>query len=410
MNKRLFLTSVLAITVAGPAFVVEAKANRQAQTYNQFSEPMVENATYTGAAVYANLHVDGSTEDPAVADPSFTICPADSYCPGVDSNSQPDSTAIFVCDTVSSGDYPNSDEGSSDFGQCYRDCVTSDVTDAATLVSGGRIYATGERTCAAATCRQGYHTVAGVYNLRTVIGSDNADQYATSSSPNSANYNLGPGQFVVDFGANKGRLVGFASCSAYQGSGGISESGPNNYSWSSSPTMVNSNGGNVPSNFWSTGDYCYCGLSSFTEYSGGTAGTEHQLDANGAVYVYVGVGSVTGASCSSNCATECGRLLSTVSGDQYGNDWAFSQFRQAMIDSIGSPYTTCAVNNISITWNGATQENIDANNAGYCVYEGDIRTPVAATPRAGYTFAGWTFQDNTQQQGGGNEQSGSEQP
>ena len=55
---------------------------------------------------------------------------------------------------------------------------------------------------------------------------------------------------------------------------------------------------------------------------------------------------------------------------------------------------TCAVNIITINWNGATAAAISANNAGTTVYGGDIRTPQSIDPSqvpAGKRFVGWKF-------------------
>ena len=51
-------------------------------------------------------------------------------------------------------------------------------------------------------------------------------------------------------------------------------------------------------------------------------------------------------------------------------------------------------NTITVIWNGATQADIDANNAGTVTYGGDIRTPVRPDPSQipiGKRFVGWTF-------------------
>ena len=51
----------------------------------------------------------------------------------------------------------------------------------------------------------------------------------------------------------------------------------------------------------------------------------------------------------------------------------------------------CTPNTIIINWSGADTEDVLANNAGYCTYGGDIRTPVKAQHKPGQTFVGWTF-------------------
>ena len=51
-------------------------------------------------------------------------------------------------------------------------------------------------------------------------------------------------------------------------------------------------------------------------------------------------------------------------------------------------------NTITVIWNGATAEDVAANNAGTVTYGGDIRTPVRPDPSqipVGKRFVGWTF-------------------
>ena len=51
-------------------------------------------------------------------------------------------------------------------------------------------------------------------------------------------------------------------------------------------------------------------------------------------------------------------------------------------------------NTITVIWNGATAEDVAANNAGTVTYGGDIRTPVRPDPSQipiGKRFVGWTF-------------------
>ena len=54
-------------------------------------------------------------------------------------------------------------------------------------------------------------------------------------------------------------------------------------------------------------------------------------------------------------------------------------------------FGTCAANEITINWTDATADDIAANNAGMCSYDGEIRTPVRAATKPGKTFVGWKF-------------------
>lgn len=64
------------------------------------------------------------------------------------------------------------------------------------------------------------------------------------------------------------------------------------------------------------------------------------------------------------------------------------------IQDDGTYNASCLPNTITITWNGATAEDISANNAGSVSYGGDIRTPRVADSTQipiGKTFVGWKF-------------------
>ena len=56
-------------------------------------------------------------------------------------------------------------------------------------------------------------------------------------------------------------------------------------------------------------------------------------------------------------------------------------------------------NTITVIWNGATAEDVAANNAGTITYGGDIRTPVRVDPSqipVGKRFVGWVFRKPVQ--------------
>lgn len=76
------------------------------------------------------------------------------------------------------------------------------------------------------------------------------------------------------------------------------------------------------------------------------------------------------------------------------DDYPGTTLYQTPYDSYWNNKVSCLPNTITITWNGATAEDISANNAGSVSYGGDIRTPRAAdstqTP-IGKTFVGWKF-------------------
>ena len=184
----------------------------------------------------------------------------------------------------------------------------------------------------------GYKAVAG-------FGEDyNAEQYGITE----------PGQVVVDYG-DKGIVVGRAQCS--------SSLPPNLYGWLDY----------LPDD---TGDLCYCRYESYTPVGGAT----QKISASWV--------EQTNYSCSDNCAFLCADHL------KFNGGWADLgiTLHNSLASTLKYPLTTCEANTINITWSDADQADIDANNAGACEYDGDIRTPVKAIKKPGKTFKGWKFQ------------------
>ena len=60
-------------------------------------------------------------------------------------------------------------------------------------------------------------------------------------------------------------------------------------------------------------------------------------------------------------------------------------------DGYHADNDACIGNIITINWSGASQADIEANDAGSVTYGGDIRTPRAATTIPGKIFRGWKF-------------------
>ena len=66
-----------------------------------------------------------------------------------------------------------------------------------------------------------------------------------------------------------------------------------------------------------------------------------------------------------------------------------------MLGALGAvEFGICEANEITINWTDATADDIAANNAGMCTYDGEIRTPVRAATKPGKTFVGWKFNKN----------------
>lgn len=166
MQKRLVLTSLVAVGCACPIFAARAEEFPT----NGY---MLENKTYDEAATYENMGVyDGTvTATAEYEDILYQIaagtylpagataaeqCPANSYCPGIKDATYNESAAQGA--TSCPDGYPNSVAGASRDKQCYTACTVGSANIAhATAVSGNDYYDTGVDTCGATECENGYH-------------------------------------------------------------------------------------------------------------------------------------------------------------------------------------------------------------------------------------------------------------
>ena len=127
-----------------------------------------------------------------------------------------------------------------------------------------------------------------------------------------------------------------------------------------------------------TGKYCYCQMTGFRE-----AGATETLEVSAPWVFYYEADSAD--VCASACAFGC----TYVPLNEYP---ASRMFRGAVLGALGAvEFGACAANEITINWTDATADDIAANNAGMCTYNGEIRTPVRAATKPGKTFVGWKF-------------------
>ena len=408
---------------------------------------MLENKTYENAAVYENLetHVGGVVAAAEYEDILYQIgagqylpagleelekCPANSYCPGGIEvlYSESESQGATSCPSG----YPVSAVGASLDTQCYTACTVDTANIAhATLVSGNDYYGDGTDTCYVNDCEDGYHVEGSVEIIEQTplidvdYKEDASDMtlWAFISNSGSADGPLSElltesNTLVVGF--DYGVVYGRASCQAT-----VHDSALNSYVYdygrlsAMSESQIRSEGtyyGQHRANYvadtkdfqralyvlfglnkgasYSTSSeqgYCYCQLTGFIpmsqleSYEGETPPVPTPVVSapwvfnliTGNNYTYGGYSSTCGADCAFYCAQD---MLTD------------ENFRGAVLgalDVAGS--TTCEGNEITINWTDATDEDIDANNAGMCTYGGDIRTPVAAMEKPGKTFVGWKF-------------------
>ena len=82
-------------------------------------------------------------------DGACVACPAGSICDGNGGGAGND---IATCESLTNGEYPNSDAGSTSIGECYKDCASS---ESATM-EGRDYYDDAKDTCTIAKCNAGY--------------------------------------------------------------------------------------------------------------------------------------------------------------------------------------------------------------------------------------------------------------
>ena len=392
MNKKLILTSILAIGVAGAA-----NATPTAAVYpdSEATTPatMWTDKSYAGAAVNDNTGIyEGEVEAwPVFEWDSITLaagtylpqgyltnggvsgtgtgpqtCEAGSYCPGA-SNIHYDNTqdqGITACDAG----FPNSDAGSDAAADCYRDCLAVNAGTSFTALDHATSYTGRDQygadmsidTCGAADCADGWHVQAPVGSMKDTLMAATVSSSSSEGKVWIVNYNGGD------------KLTGYGRCSRRAGTENEKV-----------VALVDRTGEEDAS-------YCYCNVDTYT-----TGGADLAVKGN---WLYQGDMS-DGATCESSCAATCKTLVaegSTFAGEILSNGMGYNTTSLAK----------CTANPIAIDWKGTTDAWILTNNAESTIYGGDVRTPVNANKRTGQTFKGWKFGTYSQDPQPANEQVG----
>ena len=389
------MTSMVGLAFAMPAFAAPSKTS---ETFPQNGQ-MQEDTKYIGQATETNLH---SYEGPVTAtanytDTPYTVtagnylpmssetvaqCTSGNYCPGINGTVNYSTSANQGLTACPNG-YGASDLGASEDTQCYRSCnsayIGSTITSTPGIahadgMAGNDYYGTGTDTCYPTSCVAGWHLRTGNFLQDTIGRSHNVNSsYAYQNGTGDAGFNQNTygitqnNEFVVDFG-EKGKIHGYAKCSNVEGTN-------NNGTWTNPTILTNAQIGTE------AGRYCYCHLDSYTP-----AGNDQTMQSLSLPWVFhVDRGGAD--ACASDCAYRCVFSIDETNGS---SDRLFA-FREAVFGLFDRSGSTCDANVISITWDGADQTDIDANNAGQCTYGGDINTPKKAVHVPGKTFVGWTF-------------------
>ena len=410
-NKKIFLTSAVAMCVAMPAFAEPSHTG----TFPS-GGLMQADYTYTNAATSTNM--DGVYEGtvnanaqyttnnytvtaghylPADSEDPNTPCTAGNFCPGLQNTVQYSATNNQGLETCPSG-YGNSAEGASANTDCYRTCAIANNGTTftniahATAVSGNDYYnTTATDTCEPTACENGWHVKPGTPDLTTTIGVTEAgtgytlnnytgDDYDTNGMSNTIIAN-DPMAFAVDYGNGKGVIKGHGRCSKT----GVTTPWyyTQGYTFAADHFVNNLTNETDPE---TGGQYCYCQLDSYTASGSNTS------IALSAPWVFRDDNDDAG-DCVIDCAHRCASGLRRDDPDALA-------YRAAVFGSLGAPGPAmCEANTITINWGDTDAADVTANNAGTATYGSDIRTPVKAQTKKGKTFTGWLFSKPTQQSG-----------
>ena len=445
MNKKLFLTSMVAMGFVAPAM---------AEPTNTGTFPagglMQEDYTYTNAATSTNMAgvYEGSvTAEAQYTDNLYTLVagqylPANSetpitcnqngyFCPG-DSNGVYYSSSAQGLTQCPTG-YGNSDTGASMNTQCFRSCSGNVTIAHATGVTGNDYYGNGTDTCEPTGCVNGWHLSNGDFaglNLNKSI--NYTVSYAKTNGQSDACFDdLNSGEDCsekpeyAELGVNEfmhvysyGKIYGVASCSS---------------STLNDVFSVFLNEGNRFQNGQITQEEFVASLLAvgtpeqdeiimelISDYSSGEI-TEQELTQT--FLEEFGIGTADNIntdspgvncwckfngykpnggtrqnisskwvripaypsyeSCMNRCVIDCAM--------DFGSSIGTVKYYDAMFDSFGETLSVCEANRITINWTGTSATEINANNAGTATYGSDIRTPRSATPIPGKTFTGWRF-------------------
>ena len=357
MNKKLILSSLAVLGLVSPAVAAQ---------YAPFPSTgyMQENMTYENAATFENM---GVYEDMVTAiaeyDPishflepgsylpmqSETThpCPQNNYCPG---GIKVEYSAIEPQGlTRCPGDYTMTDGGGAISAiECYKDCDSAMFQNAKELVSGGKdYYSSGIDTCGIASCKDGYYvSKGGSFNIYGLINKIN-DISGTIDSD-------GDG-WTVDY---DGIIL--------SGQAKLSSQTTTNYGESFDYIAEDS------------GSNCFCNIIEYREHGNRPS----RIMASKWVFV----GNLGEDPSDKLCAETCGDTMGS------GDGGSAREFRSTLLGNITYVSDACMPNVININWDGASEDDVLANDAGSVEYGGHIRTPVKAQTIKGKTFKGWKFQ------------------
>ena len=429
MNKKLVLTGLIAI-----GFVCPAMADPSNTGTFPLNGLMQQDYTYTNAATSENM--DGVYEGTILAEAQYSdaggganskvlvpkgwylpagadtpvLCPAGAFCTGLSNPVDPDENnaqGIRYCSTLSGG-FTLSLPGAGSDTDCYKSCTASDVSHAMT-VTGSNYYG-GLTTCSADSCENGWKKGGSGIRVKgyfwRVIGNADFTSGRLISSENDLkvvfqyklegyNYTWSEYSYFSEDGfsfrdawlvssEDLGSVIGIGLCDT-----------------KASARLTKSTGIAKKAD----GTECWCKVFGYRKYINDVNSFKSLQAYNDTMtdfgrqytpwvmtksFPYDAEDRESLAAAAESCSAECpSYCLQAFMGNEDVNRY---DYRRAMLeDAAQYPMTECRANRITITWDGASADDISVNDAGYCEYGGNIRTPRAAQEIPGKIFKGWRF-------------------
>lgn len=382
MNKKRILTSVIGICVSWNAFADPYPADNLLQpgTSYEGSGVLESLGVYNGSVIARAEYGVGALWGipgayvPANSDVAV-VCPSGYYCPGGGGYAA-FSDADQGIEPCPSGF--TSDEGAAFIEECYRSCE-EEYRDYALQMSGKNYYG-GWNTCQPVACVDGYHLL--------YLHNPFAISLGMLGDPD--NIDLDDGYIETDFSV----LDNISRNNGWQFSDGESPSvhnewatldnglsirgvisylpgGTNDDTWIYptthpvywDPASIEMPDINAPEDDVSKKTNCYCQFRYNDIYTD---------------FIYVADNMTSNICHAKFCRS---KLINNT------------DFLYAVIRGLSEDPTSveCPPNKITITWQDSEQQAIDDADAGWCEYNGEIRTPAYAPNKPGKHFLGWVL-------------------
>lgn len=387
MNKKRILTSVIGICVSWNAFADPYPADSLLQPGTSYDgQGVLESlGVYSGSVVARAEYGVGALWDipgayvPANSDVAV-VCPQGYYCPGSGG------VGFNSFSNVDQGLKPcpsgyTSDEGAAFMEECYMSCE-QEYRDNASQMSGKIYY--GANTCQPAACIDGYHLLYARNSFAISLGMLGDPDRISSGDIDASDGYIEPDFSVLD-NISRDNAWQFSTVQSSQHNewaglnNGLEIRGvisylpgsTNNDTWIYptthpvywDPSSIEMPDIDAPEDDESKKTNCYCQFRYNDIYTD---------------FIYV-ADNMTSNTCHAKFCRS--KLINNP------------DFLYAVIRGLNEEPSSveCPPNKITITWQDAEQQTIDDADAGWCEYNGEIRTPADAPHKPGKHFLGWVL-------------------